>query len=106
MMMSKLGKKLIVAAREGVAIARGEADPSTYRLHIPSKIDVKAMRKKLGMTQETFALRYGKSGPCFQALADRLKTIYFPSWPGFVPAIHVFFASAPSRRGCPAQGRA
>lgn len=48
--MSKLGKKLIVAAREGVAIARGEVDPSTYRLHIPSEIDVKAMRRKLGMT--------------------------------------------------------
>jgi putative transcriptional regulator len=64
MMMSKLGKKLIVAAREGVAIARGEADPSTYRLHIPSEIDVKAMRKKLGMTQEAFALRYGLTLAC------------------------------------------
>jgi putative transcriptional regulator len=64
MMMSKLGKKLIVAAREGVAIARGEVDPSTYRLHIPSEIDVKAMRKKLGMTQEAFALRYGLTLAC------------------------------------------
>ena len=31
--MSKLGKRLIQAAREGVAIARGELDPSTYRVH-------------------------------------------------------------------------
>jgi putative transcriptional regulator len=59
MMMSKLGKKLMIAAREGIAIARGEADPSTYRLHIPAEIDVKAMRQKLGMTQEAFAFRFG-----------------------------------------------
>ena len=57
--MSKLGKKLIVAAREGVPIARGEANPSTYRLHIPAEVDVKAMRRRLGMTQEVFALRFG-----------------------------------------------
>jgi putative transcriptional regulator len=57
--MSKLGKKLIAAAREGIAIARGEADPASYRLHVPAKINVRAMRRKLGMTQENFAIRYG-----------------------------------------------
>jgi putative transcriptional regulator len=57
--MSKLGKKLIAAANEGVAIARGEADPASYRLHVPRKINVRAMRRKLRMTQEEFALRYG-----------------------------------------------
>jgi putative transcriptional regulator len=57
--MSKLGKKLIAAAKEGVAIARGEMDPASYRLHVPAKINVKAMRRKLGMTQEEFAIRYG-----------------------------------------------
>jgi putative transcriptional regulator len=57
--MSKLGKKLIAAAKEGVAIARGEMDPASYRLHVPAKINVRAMRQKLGMTQEEFAIRYG-----------------------------------------------
>jgi putative transcriptional regulator len=57
--MSKLGKKLIAAANEGIAIARGEAPPATYRVHVPAEIDVKAMRLKLGMTQERFAIRYG-----------------------------------------------
>lgn len=57
--MSKLGKKLIAAAEQGVAIARGKVDPASYRLHVPAKIDVGAMRRKLGMTQEEFALRYG-----------------------------------------------
>ena len=33
--MSKLGKELIKAAREGVAIARGELAAATYRVHKP-----------------------------------------------------------------------
>jgi len=59
MEMSKLGKKLIAAAHEGIAIARGEAPPASYRLHVPAEINVRAMRQKLGMTQENFAVRYG-----------------------------------------------
>ena len=54
--MSKLGKKLIAAAREGVAIARGKADPTTYRMHVPAKIDVKAMRRKLGKSVRRISL--------------------------------------------------
>lgn len=57
--MSKLGKKLIAAAHEGIAIARGDADPASYRLHVPATVDVKALRSQLRMTQEVFALRYG-----------------------------------------------
>ena len=59
MEMSKLGKKLIASAKEGIAIARGEMDSASYRLHVPTKINVRAMRQKLGMTQEEFAIRYG-----------------------------------------------
>lgn len=33
--MSRLGEKLIAALNEGIAIARGEADPATYRVHMP-----------------------------------------------------------------------
>ncbi|MDO8875494.1 MAG: helix-turn-helix domain-containing protein [Pseudolabrys sp.] len=57
--MSKLGKKLIAAANEGIAIARGEMSPESYRLHVPAEVNVKAMRRKLGMTQEQFAARFG-----------------------------------------------
>jgi hypothetical protein len=32
----------------------------------------------------------GKSSQCFQAPPNSLKMSRFPSWPGFVPAIHVF----------------
>ena len=35
--MSKLGKKLIAAAKEGVAIARGEADPKTFKVNVPDR---------------------------------------------------------------------
>ena len=59
MEMSKLGKKLIASAKEGIAIARGEMNSASYRLHVPAKINVRAMRQKLGMTQEEFAIRYG-----------------------------------------------
>ncbi len=56
--MSKLGKKLIAAAKEGIAIARGETDPKTYKINVPKSVDVKAVRKRLRLTQEEFAIRY------------------------------------------------
>jgi DNA-binding transcriptional regulator YiaG len=40
---------------EAVAYARGEAKASGYRVHVPAKVDVRAIRTKLGMTQEEFA---------------------------------------------------
>jgi putative transcriptional regulator len=57
--MSKLGKKLIAAMNEGILIARGEADPASYSIYVPAEIDVRAMRRRLGLTQESFAARYG-----------------------------------------------
>jgi hypothetical protein len=32
--MSKMGKRLIAAAKNARKIARGEADPATYRVHV------------------------------------------------------------------------
>jgi putative transcriptional regulator len=57
--MTKAGSRLLEAAREAVAIARGEADPSTYRVHVPPAIDVRGIRKELGLSQEQFSARYG-----------------------------------------------
>ncbi len=57
--MSKLGQRLVKAAAEALAIARGEADPSSYRIHVPVDIDVKALRRRLRLSQEQFARRYG-----------------------------------------------
>jgi putative transcriptional regulator len=57
--MTTLGKRLIQAAEEARAIARGEADPSTYRVHVPADLDVKAIRQGLNLTQAEFSARYG-----------------------------------------------
>jgi putative transcriptional regulator len=57
--MTTLGKRLLQAADEAQTIARGEADPSTYKVHVPAEIDVKAIRQSLKMTQAEFSARYG-----------------------------------------------
>ncbi len=46
---------------QALAFAKGEADMSKYRIHIPREIDVRAIRDKLGMTQEEFAVQFGFS---------------------------------------------
>ena len=59
--MSRAGRRLIAAAEEAPAIARGEADPSSDRTHLAPSIDVRALRKRLGMTQQQFASEFGFS---------------------------------------------
>ena len=56
--MTDLGRRLIKAAKEGVAIARNEQDPATYRVHIPDDIDVKTIRENFKLTQSGFAARF------------------------------------------------
>jgi hypothetical protein len=53
------GTRLIRAAHEAIAIARGEADPSTYHIHVPSDLDVRAIRLRTGLSQDKFAERFG-----------------------------------------------
>jgi DNA-binding transcriptional regulator YiaG len=55
--MTKSEKRLIGAAREAVAIARGQKKPA--RLKVPPEIDVKAIRTKLSMSQKDFAAEFG-----------------------------------------------
>lgn len=43
--MSKFGQKLLDAAQEGIAIARGEAKPGTYRIH-PAPVEKKPAQRK------------------------------------------------------------
>lgn len=57
--MTKLGKELIQSANEALEIAKGEADPKTYRVREPREIDVRALRQRLGMSQVAFAGRFG-----------------------------------------------
>ena len=53
--MSKLGSRMIQSANEALAYAQGEAKGCV--VHTP--VDVKALRKKLGLNQPEFAARYG-----------------------------------------------
>jgi putative transcriptional regulator len=55
--MSKAGKRLIDAAKEAAAIARGEREPA--RVFVPSDIDVKGIRLRLHLSQDDFASQFG-----------------------------------------------
>lgn len=55
--MSKVGKRLVQAAREAAAIARGEAKPA--RSYVPPHVDVRAIRKRLKLGQQGFASQFG-----------------------------------------------
>lgn len=57
--MSKLGSRLIGAAREARAIARGEASAATYRVYVPAEVDVRKIRSALKLSQAQFAARFG-----------------------------------------------
>lgn len=60
--MSKaVAKSIRRGLEEAVAFARGEADVRKYRVHVPQRIDVRAIRTRLGMTQQEFAGRFGFS---------------------------------------------
>jgi len=55
--MSKAGKRLLEAARDALAIARGEKKAA--RMYVPADIEVKAIREKTGLSQENFAYAFG-----------------------------------------------
>lgn len=59
--MSKAADSIRRGLEQAVTFAEGKADESQYRVHIPEKIDVKAIRTKLRMTQEEFAGCFGFS---------------------------------------------
>lgn len=60
--MSKIGKLIIEALEEALADARGE--PTGVRKHVimvPVEVDVKAVRRRLKMSQSAFAAQFGFS---------------------------------------------
>lgn len=59
--MSRAGNRILQGAREALAFAEGAAETAQYGVHIPSEVDVKAIRKKLGLSQQAFAARFGFS---------------------------------------------
>jgi len=59
--MSKVADSIRRGLEEAVAYARGGAKESDDKVHVPARIDVRAIRTKLGMTQEEFAGQFGFS---------------------------------------------
>jgi putative transcriptional regulator len=58
--MSKAAERIMQGLREAAAHARGERVPG-LRLHVPKTIDVSAIRRKTGLSQQAFSARIGVS---------------------------------------------
>ena len=55
--MSKAGESILRGAREALAFARGAREG--FVVHVPEQVDVKAIRRRLGLSQRRFAERFG-----------------------------------------------
>jgi len=58
-MSKKAFDKIAAGLKDAIAIAKGEADPTTYRVHVPAKVDVAKLRKRLKLSQSEFSERFG-----------------------------------------------
>ncbi len=57
--MSKGGESILRGAREALDYARGEREG--FVAHVPEAIDVKAIRRRTGLSQAKFATQFGFS---------------------------------------------
>lgn len=55
--VSKAGKSMLKGAREALAYAQGERQG--FLTHLPDEVDVRAIRKRLGLSQRAFAETFG-----------------------------------------------
>ncbi len=55
--MSKTSESIRRGAREALAFARGAREG--FVVHVPENVDVKAIRRRLGLSQRRFADRFG-----------------------------------------------
>jgi len=56
---SKPGSRILQGAREALTFARGDAAEEDYRIHVPASVDVRKLRRKLHLSQDQFARRFG-----------------------------------------------
>lgn len=60
--MSEVGESILRGARDALAYARGDKSRGRATVvHVPEQVDVKAVRKRLGLSQTAFAARFGVS---------------------------------------------
>jgi putative transcriptional regulator len=58
-MSKKAFEQIAAGLADAIAIAKGEADRATYRIHAPADIDALKIRRGLRLTREAFAARFG-----------------------------------------------
>lgn len=58
-MSKKAFNKITAGLNSAITIARGDADPKTYRVHVSADVDVRKIRKKLKLSQTQFASKFG-----------------------------------------------
>ena len=58
-MSKRAFNKIMQGVEEARAYLDGTADKSRYRVHVPETVNVKKIRRRLGLSQETFAQTYG-----------------------------------------------
>lgn len=52
-------KKIKAGLEDAKAYLDGSADRASFGIHVPSRVNVKKIRTRLGLSQETFAETYG-----------------------------------------------
>lgn len=55
--MSKSGERILRSARQALAYARGVR--AGFVVHTPDRVDVRAIRRRLGLSQAQFSQRFG-----------------------------------------------
>lgn len=59
--MTRVSESILRGLEQAVDYAAGGTASTDVRVHVPAAIDVRAIRVRLGMTQEEFAARFGFS---------------------------------------------
>jgi putative transcriptional regulator len=70
---TKLGQELIEAMGEALAYARGEISLPTHVVHVPDEVDVRAIRKRFGLSRPKFAARFGLDPRALQEWEQRRR---------------------------------
>jgi putative transcriptional regulator len=58
-MSKRAFNKIMQGVEEARAYLEGTADKNRYRVHVPETVNVKKIRRRLGLSQESFAKTYG-----------------------------------------------
>ena len=53
--------RIVKSMQEALEIAKGKMPETEYKVHVPAQVDVKAIRRRIGLSQKSFAAQYGLS---------------------------------------------